>query len=169
MSIFSLLKFRRKSPGPKKESLNHHFVLVEAPEDVVGPEVILWGEASWWPQKCSMRFIKTTIGPLTLGTEYEQRVVPRGPRWTVRVTKLIPGREIERTFLNGLFRGKETVKIEGRYNATRVLYDMQYEVNGIFNKVLWPLIFQKLHDKNIELILAALKDYAENKIKKEIE
>ena len=162
MNLVSLFK---KSSRAKKEILNHHFVLIEAPENVVGPQIILWGEAPWWPEKCSMRFIKKTIGPLAMGTEYEQRVVPAGPHWNVRVTKLIPDREIERTFLNGMFQGKETVKIEGRYNGTRVSYLMQYEVRGIINKILWPLLFRRLHDKNIELILMALKDYVLEKSK----
>lgn len=162
MSVISLFKRRGRS---KKESSNHHFILIEAPEKFVGPEVILWGEASWWPQDCSMRFTRTTIGKLAIGTEYEQKVVPRGPSWSVRVTKLIPNREIERTFLNGMFRGKENVNIEGRYNGTKVNYLLQYEVKGIINNILWVLIYRRLHDQNIELILTALKDYAMQKMK----
>lgn len=162
MSLLSLFKRWGRS---KKESQNHHFVLIEAPEKIVGPEIILWGEASWWPPKCSMRFTRKTISKLAIGAEYEQRVVPVGPHWDVRVTKLIPDREIERTFLNGMFRGKESVSIEGRYNGTKVNYLMQFEVKGPINSILWGLVYRRLHDKNIELILSALKDYALRKMR----
>ncbi len=160
-----LIAWVRRWARSKKEKLNHHFVLIEAPENVVGPEVMQWGEAPWWPPKCSMRFTRKTIGKLALGSEYEQKVIPIGPRWHVKVTRLNPDREIERTFLNGMFRGKETVKIEGRYNGTKVSYTMQYEVRGILNKILWVLIFHRLHDKNIEMILDALKNYVMKKIR----
>ena len=162
--MINIASFFKKSGRIKKESLNYHFVLIEAPEEIVGPEVILWGEAPWWPQKCSMRFIRRSIGKLALGTEYEQRVVPLGPHWNVRVTRIVPDREIERSFLNGMFRGKETVKIEGRYNGTKVNYLMQFEVKGILNKILWVLLFRRLHDRNVEMILVALKNYVLQKM-----
>ena len=159
------LKKNSKSvkPAPKK-SLNHHFVLIEATEELIAPEIILWGEASWWPQRSTMKFIRLTQGEIKIGTRYQQKVLlPLGPHWEVEVSNMIPGKLVERTFLNGIFRGKETIIIEERYDGMKVDYRMEYEILVMFNKILWSLHFQKLHDKNIKMILKALKDYVEKK------
>ncbi len=151
--------------GPKKEAINHHFVLIEAPESIIGPEMITWGEAQWWPKGSRMRFKRLSALPIQIGTEYQQKVMaPVGGRhWRSRVTKLTPGHEIERTFMDGMFQGRESVTIEGRYNGTKVDYKMVFKVRGISNKIFWPLIFRRMHDANIRLILAALKKYCELK------
>lgn len=150
----------------KRDNINHHFVFIEVPESIVGPEIILWGESSWWPKKCTMKFTRLTEGELRAGTQFEQKVLlPFGPRWKVEITKLVPNREIERTFLDGMFKGRERVVIEGRLNGTRVDYYMDCQAQGIINKILWPILFKKLHDNNIRMILAALKDYAVKKEK----
>ena len=153
-------KFARK----KKEHHNYHLVLIEAPESVVGPEIMLWGEASWWPKKCNMRFTRKTSGKLGIGTEYEQKVLPFGPRWDVRVTKLNLDREIERTFLNGMFTGRESVSVEGRYNGTKVNYNMYYSITSLMDKLLWAFVFRRRHDQNIEMILKALKDHVTKQV-----
>ena len=152
-----------------KEKLNHHFILIEdASGALVAPEIISWGEAVWWPKKSFMMFTRLTPGEIQPGTKYRQKVtLPLGPAWDVEITRLIPGKEIERTFLNGIFKGKETVSLEERYNGTKVDYLMRYEVVGIFNKILWQLIFQKMHDRNIERILKALEEYVANQQKKD--
>ncbi len=146
------------------EKTNHHFVFIEAPVDIVGPQIIAWGEASWWPEGSQMRFNKTTSGELGIGTEYEMRIkAPFVSPLSCRVTKLDPAREIERTFLTGMFKGREIVSAEERYNGTKVKYTMYYQVQGILNAILWPILFRRLHDANIELIMAALKRYCEQK------
>ncbi len=161
------LKF--KKPSAKKQKLNHHFIFIEAPADLVAPEVILWGEAPWWPKNSSMKFIRMTPGEIQVGTKYRQKVLlPLAPTWDVEVTRLIKGKEIERTFLDGMFKGKEIVTIEERYNGTKIEYAMHYEVLGIFNQILWQLFFKKLHDQNIEMILKALQNYVANKQKTEM-
>ncbi|HOW36161.1 MAG TPA: SRPBCC family protein [Candidatus Omnitrophota bacterium] len=150
----------------KHDNINHHFVFIEVPESIVAPEVILWGESSWWPKKCAMKFTRLTEGELRVGTQFEQKVLlPLGPHWKVEVTKLVPNREIERTFLDGMFKGKEWVVIDERLNGTRVDYYMDCQIQGIVNKILWPVLFKKLHDSNIKMILAALRDYAVKKEK----
>ena len=161
------LKF--KKPSAQKQKFNHHFIFIEAPADLVGPEVILWGEALWWPKNSSMKFIRLTHGEIQVGTKYSQKVLlPLAPEWEVEVTRLLPGKEIERTFLNGMFKGKEIVRIEERYNGTKVEYAMHYEVLGILNQILWQLFFRKMHDWNIKMILKALQDYVTNKQKTEM-
>ena len=152
--------FKSKKIFLKKDKINHHFILIEAPGHLVVPEIFLWGEASWWPKKSSMKFTRLTPGEIQVGTKYKQEVLlPLAPSWEVEVTRLIPGKEIERTFLNGMFKGKETIGIEERYDGTRVDYVMQYQVLGILNKILWPSVFQRMHDQNIEMILKNLKDF----------
>ena len=149
-----------------KQRLNHHFILVEAPADLIAPEAVLWGEALWWPKNSSMKFTRLTPGEIQVGTKYRQEVLlPLAPKWEVEVTRLVPGKAIERTFLNGMFKGKEAVTLEERYNSTKVEYAMHYEVSGILNQILWQLLFQKMHDRNIKMILKALQDYVINKQK----
>ncbi len=150
-----------KAKNKTKEKVNHHFVLIEeVPLAMVGQEIILWGEASWWPKKSLMKFTRLTRGEIAVGTRYEQKVLlPFAPHWEVEVTKIIPGKEIERTFLNGMFQGNESVQLEERYNGIKVSYSMQFQIQGWFNNVMWYLVFQKLHDKNIIMILTALHDY----------
>ena len=150
-----------KTNNKIKEKVNHHFILIEeVPLDVVGQEIILWGEASWWPKKSLMKFTRLTKGEISVGTRYDQKVLlPFAPKWNVEITKIIPGREIERTFLNGMFQGKESVQLEERYNGIKVSYSMHYQIQGWFNNMMWHLVFQKLHDKNINMILSALQDY----------
>ena len=151
-----------------KQRLNHHFILIEAPADLIVPEVILWGEAVWWPKNSSMKFTRLTPGEIQAGTKYRQKVLlPLAPTWEAEVTRLVPGKEIERTFLNGMFKGKETVTLEERYNGTKVEYVMHYEVLGILNRILWQLFFRKMHDRNIEMILKALQNYVTTKQKAE--
>lgn len=153
----------------QKQKFNHHFIFIEAQTDLIAPEVILWGEASWWPKNSLMRFIRLTPDEIRLGTRYRQKILlPLAPVWEVEVTRLIPGKEIERTFLNGMFKGKEIVTIEERYNGTKVEYVMRYEVLGTWNQILWQLFFQKLHDQNIEMILKALQNYVADKQKMEM-
>ena len=143
-----------------KKGINHHFIFIEAPLELVAPEIVLWGEAGWWPKACKMKFIRKDTGEIKAGTHYEQRVAAfPGVGWFVEVTKLDKNREIERTFLNGMFKGYESVKLESYSNGTRIDYVMHYKICGILNKILWPLIFRKLHDKNIQMILHALKDH----------
>ena len=158
-----------KSLLQNKEEVNHHFIFIEAPSKLVAPEIILWGEASWWPKKSSMRFVKKTEGDVRVGSRFEQQVrLPRGPKWDVEVTKLVPGEEaqIERTFLNGIFIGKESVALESRFNGTRVDYHMRCKIRGFINSLVWKFFFKGLHDKNIDMILTALKDYVLHKQRK---
>ena len=152
------MKKRKKAVA--KPQVNRHFVFIEAPIDIVGPEAILWGEAEWWPTKCSMRFTKRTEGDVREGTEYEQKVVmPLGPKWIVKVTKIIPDRMVRRDFKAGILKGYEVVKVEERSNGARIDYELYYKVRGLVNKILWALIYRKKHDENIDLILNALKDH----------
>ena len=151
-----------------KQRLNRHFILIEAPADLIGPEAILWGEALWWPKNSSMKFTRLTHGEIQVGTKYRQEVLlPFAPKWEVEVTRLVLGKEIERTFLNGMFKGKEAVTLEERYNGTKVEYTMHYEVLGILNQILWQFLFQKMHNQNIERILKSLQNYVTTKQKAE--
>lgn len=162
-----LLKF--KKPSPKKPKLNHHFIFIEASADLIAPEIILWGEAQWWPKNSSMKFTRLTPGEIQVGTKYHQKVLlPLAPKWEVEVTRLVPGKAIERTFLSGMFKGREIVTLDERYNGTKVEYAMHYEVLGILNQILWQLFFQRLHDQNIQMILKALQGYVTSKQKMEM-
>ena len=115
------------------DKVNRHFVFIEAPEALVWPEVLLWGGAPWWPKACAMRFVPTTAGEPGVGSRFRQEVsvgflTRFVPPWDCEITRVVPGKEIERTFLNGILTGTERVTIEGRVNGTRVEYLMRYRI-----------------------------------------
>ena len=49
-----LLDFlKQKGTQESKLKINHHFVFIEVPFEIVVPEVMKWLEnPSWWPKKC---------------------------------------------------------------------------------------------------------------------
>lgn len=142
---------------------NRHSVLIGAGSDKALDEVVRWGEASWWPKGSLMRFQRQSLGPVAVGTLYRQKVLlPFAPSWDVEVTAL-NDRGITRKFLNGMFEGQETVSFKKVESGLEVAYLMHYRVQGGFNRVLWDLFFRKLHDRNIEAILANLKIFLEKK------
>lgn len=158
-----MLRKKKKQASPKWD-VNHHFIFIEVPIDIVAPEVVLWGESEWWPKKCLMRFTRESQGEIGVGTRYRQKIrKPLGHSWKVEVTKFIPDRLVERTFQTGMFQGYEVTKIEERSNGTRIDYELHYKIRGLLNKLLWPLCYRKQHDKNIKMILSALKDHVTKK------
>ncbi len=150
-----------KNMKRNNESLsNHHFIFIEEPIGIVWPEVVLWGESTWWPKACQMKFRRLSTGEIQVGTKFEMRVTaPFTKPWQAEVIRLIPDVVIERAFLDGMFIGKEYVLVEPRSNGTRVDYVMEFKLNGFLNQILWPIIFERLHNKNIQMILQALKEF----------
>lgn len=141
--------------------LNTHTVTIGAAPDKVYPEIIRWGEAGWWPKKSQMRFIRVGGAGIQKGTRYRQQVLlPLAPSWDVEVEEVTP-RSITRAFLNGMFEGYETVSVSPVGAGTHVLYEMHYRVRGFFNRMLWPVVFEKMHDANIKEILKNLKNFIE--------
>ena len=127
------------------------------------PEVILWGEASWWPKNSLMRFVRKDGKDVQKGTRYRQEVLlPFAPSWDVEVSALT-GESITRLFLNGMFAGSEVVSLREQGEDIIVFYSMTYEVKGLLNKILWFIVFCRLHDRNIETILANLKEFLEKR------
>lgn len=141
---------------------NRHQVTIEAlDEPSLVKEIICWGEAAWWPKRSLMKFERETQGPVVVGTRYTQKVMlPLAPQWQAEVDALRPC-GISRKFLGGMFDGYEEVNCRRLPKGFCVEYVMHYEVKGIVNKILWPLVFQRLHDKNIEDILDHLKKHLE--------
>lgn len=138
---------------------NRHSIVVHCDFDRVLPEIIRWGEAQWWPKDSLMRFVRKDSGPVVKGTRYKQQVLlPFAPSWDAEVENL-DGKSITRRFLHGMFSGSETISLEPRGTELEVRYVMTYKINGLFNKILWPLVFERWHNRNIEAILANLKEY----------
>jgi hypothetical protein len=162
MALFSKnKKINDKSPTPVKEKVIRRFVFVEVPLEVVAPIVFSWGEAAWWPTKgCSIKFTRKTPGDLGEGTRFRLKILkPLAPSWDVEVSKFVPQKELQLNFLNGPLRGGyEIIRLEWRYNGTRIDYERHYNVRGLLNKIIWPILGQKIYDKSIKVIFDALKD-----------
>lgn len=142
---------------------NAHSVVVCSERQELLNEIIRWGEASWWPENSLMRFEKQDKSEVHEGTRYKQKVLlPFAPCWDVEVDEITES-GIRRSFLNGMFEGYETVSIKPCSSGLKVEYVMNYMVRGLLNKVLWQLVFERLHNKNIRAILDNLKSYVENK------
>lgn len=127
-------------------------------------ELLSWGRSSWWPKKNAMQ-IKELSRQIDEGSVYLQRInLPFGPKWHTRNT-LIKSTTyyIQRTFLDGIFDGFEELMVIPKENVSEVVYCFHYIIRGKINKLLWFLFFKRLHEKNIDLILTALKQYLEEK------
>jgi len=141
----------------------YHFILIESPLHTVEREIILWGEALWWPKKSRLQFVRITSGGIPMGTRYQARLLTFwGPRWEVEVTKLMDGYQIRRTFSHRRFILEENLNLEERYNGTKVNYWLTYRIQGLFHRILWQVRFQRLFDKAVELALASLKNHVES-------
>ncbi|MFA5088851.1 MAG: SRPBCC family protein [Candidatus Omnitrophota bacterium] len=144
--------------SPKNEKVEHHFVFVEVPVEIVSPEIIQWGEASWWPRHSRIKFVRKAQGELGVGTRYKESLGGLfGLHWDVEVTKLVPLRGIEWTILNGLLKGYEAVTMEWRYNGTRIDYELHYQIPGWFNKIFWNFFYRKSHQQGIKMIMDDLR------------
>lgn len=143
---------------------NKHSIFVHCHLEEAYAQIILWGEAGWWPKNSLMRFVRCkNPSVIVRGTRYRQEVLlPFAPSWDVEVEK-IDDKSITRRFLNGMFAGRETVSLVSLKDGINVFYVMNYKINGLFNKIMWPLVFERLHNRNIEAILENLKKYLEEK------
>ncbi len=142
---------------------NRHTILISCSRADAVPEIIRWGEADWWPKNSLMRFTRSDKGPVVVGTRYRQEVLmPFAPSWDAQVQDLSDS-GITRRFMNGMFEGSETVSCGENASGVEVVYLMRYRVRGILNWLLWNPVFRRMHDANIEAILANLKEYLERK------
>lgn len=138
-------------------------IFVRANPDDIFEQLLVWGEAGWWPRRSLMRF-KNLSGEIKLGTVYLAKIrLVFGPSWYAR--NVILDKEnfyIKRIFLEGIFSGGEELRILSNVDGRqKVIYTFDCEVKGIFNNFIWNLISRKLHIKNIDMILSSLKTYLE--------
>jgi hypothetical protein len=128
-------------------------------------ELVKWGESLWWPQGSLMSF-KNLTQEIKEGTIYLQKVkLPFGPSWHTR-NEVIDDKNfyIKRVFLDGIFsQGYEEIYLKEENNLKKVIYTFSVSPHGVLNKILWRLVFRKLHIKNLKKILNALKIYKEKK------
>ena len=143
--------------------VNHHSVKVRAAQEKIYEEMLSWGESAWWPKESPMRYTRLTKGTATVpGTRFRQKVhVPFGPEWNVEVISATPGREISWRFVDGMFSGVYRVYIIPDEDACELHFMMDYEIPGLFNRLVWRLFSLKQHNRNIALILNSLKEYME--------
>jgi uncharacterized membrane protein len=147
--------------------INHHSIVLKAPASVVFKELLHWGEAAWWPKDSPMRYTRITPGEdIRVGCRYRQKVhMPFGPQWDVEVISVTEGREFSHRFLNGMFEGVDRVYvIPAGDAATEVHFLMDFKVVGAVNRIMWSLVFRRMHDKNIGRILLALKRHVEGRL-----
>jgi uncharacterized membrane protein len=143
--------------------VNHHSVIIEAPQEKIYGEMLSWGESDWWPKESPMRYTRLSEGSgADTGTRFRQKVhVPFGPEWDVEVISATPHREVSWQFLGGMFTGVYRVYIIPAEDACELHFMMDYEITGFVNRLAWRFFSLGQHDKNIKLILNSLKDYVE--------
>lgn len=142
---------------------NYHSIFIQASPAVVFPQLVLWGESSWWPSKSNMRVKRIKGEEITVGALLRYEISPPwGPAWEVEITEIKDQRFIKRTFLNGMFCGGEQISVRPQKDGSLVEFHMEYEVPKRIDRFFWRLIAEKLHDKNIQLILKTLKTFLEN-------
>lgn len=137
-------------------------MIASSPQEIF-EELLIWGEANWWPKKSLMRFINLS-GARKQSTVYLQKTkLPFGPAWHTR-NEIVDSQNLrlKRIFLDGMFDGFEELSVERlKDNASKAIYAFNYRIKGLINKIMWNLIFKRLHIKNIDLILSSLKRYLE--------
>ena len=143
--------------------VNHHSVIIRAPQEKIFREMLSWGESEWWPKESPMRYTRLMGGSGTVpGTRFRQKVhVPFGPGWEVEVISATPHREVSWQFIEGMFTGVYRVYIIPGEDVCELHFLMDYEIAGPINRMVWRFFSLGQHDRNIMLILNSLKDYAE--------
>lgn len=149
------------------ERVIHQFVFIEAPLEFVWPEIVLWSESKGWPKKgCAIKIKRRGSGEIELGARFRQLAKPFALSWSpfalrleMELTECVPQELIRRTFVKGPLQGYESIKLEWRYNGTRVDYDLPYRVKGFLNKIFWIFFYEKLYSQSMRRILDALKEY----------
>lgn len=161
MAFFGKKKSAAAVNAKIKEKIIHHFIFLEIPLEVAAPIVLQWGEAPWWPRKgCSIKYIRKTPGEVQVGTRFRQKISKvLAPSWDVEVSQFVAERQLQFKFLNGPLKGYEDIKLEWRYNGTRIDYELHYQTRGLLNKILWSIFCQKNYDNSLKVVFAALKDY----------
>jgi uncharacterized membrane protein len=143
--------------------VNHHSVIVNAPQEKIYREMLSWGESEWWPKESPMHYTRLSGGSgAAPGTRFRQKVhVPFGPEWQVEVISATPHREVSWQFVDGMFTGVYRVYIIPTEDGCELHFMMDYEVAGPVNRLVWRLFSLGQHDRNIMHILNSLKDYVE--------
>ena len=152
---------KNKTSAPKKrlESIQL-FTFIEIPVGQLSEEIFYWGEAAWWPAAVPLQFSKTTAGDVGLGTQYGFKLDGLlAPSGVVEITQYEPRQIMERTFRRGFFGGYEVLQISERANGTRVDYEMHYQVTGVFQQLLWSLLYKKKYIQATEMVLESLKQH----------
>jgi hypothetical protein len=142
---------------------NRHEVIIDTKDrQEVFRQIVLWGEASWWPRSCLMKFTRLNGAEIQKGTMYRQKVMlPFAPSWLTRVSEVIEGTSISRSYLDGLIDGEEAVKIVPLGDKLKIEYCLNFGIRGRVKSFLWNICLRAIHDKNIKFILNNLKDYLE--------
>jgi len=158
--------FKKKArPVKPTQKIVRHFIFVEAPIEVIGPEVMQWGEAVWWPKEMPLGFTRVSAGDLAVGSVYKQKIGKGRLSLSVEVevTKFESNTLMQRTFKKGILKGYEVIRVGERSNGTRVDYERHDDIVSPMNKILWAVFYQKHYDATIELALRKLKDHAVRK------
>lgn len=141
---------------------NYHSIYIQASPAVVFPHLVCWGESSWWPAKSHMKVKRVRGEKLAVGTLLRYEISPPwGPTWDVEITAIEENHSIARAFLNGMFRGGERISARPEQDGSLVEFFMEYEIPKMLDRFFWRIIAERLHDKNIKLILRTLKDFLE--------
>jgi len=143
---------------------NKHEILVNSGDvNKAFREIVLWGEATWWPSNCKVVFIPLDRSPIQVGTQYRQKVlIPFAPSWFSLVKDIKDNQSITRKLHKGFLDAEEVISIIPKENSLKIKYHMEYRVKGRLYRILWKLFLHKMHNKNISLILGNLKIHLEN-------
>jgi ribosome-associated toxin RatA of RatAB toxin-antitoxin module len=112
--------------------------------------------ARWWPSQLRIRVLKTT--PNHVGSRIE--VCPRGGWFTCEISQVIPEREIEIRYVDGVHRGTGRWTFEPVAGGTQVCYRIDLEPHGRLPRLLSHVLnFAKLHSGMMEKVFDGLADW----------
>ena len=154
-------------PSLKMNPLTQKVKLNTSPE-IIFEEIIKWSESEWWPD-IPMEFLRLSSPGIDNALYLQKAKIPFGPKWHTRVRCVDrDNKYIRRDFLDGMFKGGyEEIYLENidksgacaQGQDVDIIYNFCCHLNNPLSKMLWNIIFKKLHTRNINLILNSLKGY----------
>jgi hypothetical protein len=139
-------------------------ITFRAQPEFVFAEMVKWQDADWWPD-IPMKFVRLPQKDQE-GALYLQRAeVPFGPQWHTRVSCVDRQKwYVRREFMDGMFKGgREELSLRQNNSSLEVAYQFCYQIRSPLQRILWNVLFQHLHRRNINTILHALKAYIEER------
>ncbi|MBI4577128.1 MAG: SRPBCC family protein [Planctomycetes bacterium] len=135
-------------------------VLGRSPRAVF-PQLVLWPEASWWPDGVRLRYERDGVGPSGRGARYRVRGRGVAAGGRIEVIDVEEGHSV--TFLHGdgAVEGVTHLIAEPVREGCRVAVVEVWTVRGAWGRLRWRLGGAESHRRDLQAVLDSLRRYLE--------